>query len=197
MRFPPTIFTVAATVLATASSAKAESSTIGVTVTSDRDADKFSDPKNMKYELNGTHTFTNGLIVGGSLQYNDREFSDRTRENLEGTVGYRLPMSATLSLSTSFGIGEHWRQNPDAEFPYYVLRVGTDLQVTKTVTWNVISFRYRDAINPSEHYNTPQVATGVSFDLNDTNSISAKIMRNWRDGTTSSTGISLGWRRKF
>jgi hypothetical protein len=190
------ILTVA-TVLATTCNVVAESNSIGITVTSDRDPDKFENPKNLKYELNGAHTFDNGVIAGGSLQYNDRAFSDRTRENLEGTLGYRVPINTVLSATGSAGVGEHWRQNPSAAFPYYVLRVAADLEVNQTITWNVISFRYRDAFNPSEHYNTPQIATGLTFKIDERNAISAKVMRNWRDGAPSSTGVSLGWRLRF
>jgi hypothetical protein len=59
--------------------APAGNSTVGVTVTSDRDPDKFADPKDMKYELNGAYTFDRGVIFGGLFQYNDKAFSDRTR----------------------------------------------------------------------------------------------------------------------
>ena len=175
----------------------AESNTIGVTITSDRDPDDFADPKNMKYELNGTHTFDGGMILGGSFQYNDRAFSNRVRENLEGTLGYRVPFNKTFSLNGGAGVGEHWRQNPTAAFPYYVLRIGADIDLSQAVTWNVISLRYRDAFDPRERYNTPQVATGFTYKLDEKNSISAKIMRNWRDGSPSSTGISLGFRQRF
>src|SRR5262249_36011349 len=156
--------------------AVAQSNSVGLTLTSDRDPDKFENPKNMKYELNGAHTFESGVIVGGSLQYNDRVFSDRTRENLEGTLGYRVAINTAFSATSSAGVGEHWRQNPSAAFPYYVLRVAADLEVNQTITWNVVSFRYRDAFNPSEHYNTPQIATGFTFKIDEKSAISAKVM---------------------
>jgi hypothetical protein len=175
----------------------ADSNSIGVTITSDRDPDKFANPKNMKYELNGTHTFDSGLIAGASFQYNQAAFSDRVRENLEGTLGYRVRLNSSLSATGSAGVGEHWRQNPTAAFPYYVLRIAADLDLDQTVTWNVISFRYRDAFNPNENYNTPQIATGLTLKIDEKSSISAKVMRNWRDTAPSSTGVSLGWRQRF
>jgi hypothetical protein len=98
-------------------SAAAESNSIGVTLTSDRDPDKFSDPKDLKYELDGSHTFDSGLISGGSFQYNDRAFSPRESQNLEGTLGYSVPIGRALSATGSVGVGEHWRQNPTASCP--------------------------------------------------------------------------------
>jgi hypothetical protein len=66
-----------------------------------------------------------------------------------------------FSLTGSAGLGEHWRQNPSAAFPYYVMRAAADLILNQTVTWNVVSLRYRDAFDRKDHYNTPQVATGL------------------------------------
>jgi hypothetical protein len=183
--------------LAAVCHAAAESNSIGVTVTSDRDPNKFAIPKDTKYELNGAHTFDNGLIAGASFEYNDRAFSARVRENLEGTFGYRVTLNTALSVTGSAGIGEHWRQNPSAAFPYYVWRVAADLELNQTITWNVISFRYRDAFDPNDQYNTPQIATGLTYRVDDKNAITAKIIRNWREGTPSSTGVSLGFRESF
>ena len=141
-------FLVATGAVTMACQAAAGSSTMGVTITSDREPDDFADPKALKYELNWAHTFDGGLIVGGLFQYRDLAFSDQASQNLEGTLGYRVPLTTTFSLTGSVGIGEHWRQNPAAAFPYYVLRIGGDLDLNQTVTWNVVSFRYRDGFDP-------------------------------------------------
>jgi hypothetical protein len=188
---------IVAIVAATACAANAESSSIGVVITSDRDPGNFADPKNMKYELNGSHTFNNGLIAGGSFEYNEAAFSTRTRENLEGTLGYRVPLNTGAFATVSGGLGEHLRQNPSAAFPYYVLRIGADLELSRAITWNVITFRYRNALDPNDNFNTPQVATGFTCKLDEQRAITAKIMRNWRDGAPSSTGVSLGFRQGF
>jgi hypothetical protein len=197
MRRVTAAIAVAAATMVAAGSTMCETNSVGLTITSDRDPDKFADPKDMKYELSGSHAFDGGVIVGASLEYNDRAFSDRIRENLEGTIGYRVSLNRAMSLTGSAGIGEHWRQNPTAAFPYYVLRIGADLELNPTITWNIISFRYRDAFDPNDNYNTPQLATGLTYNVDAQRSISAKIMRNWREGAPSSTGVSLGLRQKF
>ncbi len=177
--------------------ASADSNTIGVQITSDREPSNFADPKNTKFELNGAHTFNSGWTLGGSFEYNDHAFSNRASQNLEGTIGYRIPLTSALSVFGSGGVGEHWRERPSAEFPYYVLRAGADLDLTRSVTWNVVTFRYRDAFNSSDNFNTPQVATGVSFKLDAQRTITTKIVRNWRDGSPSSTGVALGFKQGF
>ena len=168
-----------------------------MTVTSDRDPDGFKDPKDTKYELNGSHTFDDNVIFGGSFQFSDTAFSNRTSQNLEGTFGYRVSLDSAFSVTASAGVGEHWRQNPSTVFPYYVLRLGAALDLDEHITWDVISYRYRNAFDPHDNYNTPQVSTGFTYKVDADNSISAKVMRNWRDGEPSSTGISLGFKKKF
>jgi hypothetical protein len=177
--------------------AAAGDSSIGVGITSDREPDNFGDPKNTKYELNGSHTFDSGLIFGGSFQYTDRTFSDRTSQNLEATIGYRVPLNDAFSVIGSAGLGEHWQQDPSAGFPYYVLRIAADFKLSQAITWNVISYRFRDSFDRNDNYDTPQVATGLTFNVDAQNSISVKIMRNWRDGEPSSTGVSLGFKQRF
>ncbi len=83
MKHMTTGMLVAAAILATAYDAAADSSSIGVSIISDRDPGNFGDPKNTKYELNGAHTFDGGLIFGGSFQYTDTAFSDRTTQILK------------------------------------------------------------------------------------------------------------------
>jgi hypothetical protein len=188
---------VAAALVAASTGAAADSISIGVGIISDRDPGDFADPKNTKYEINGAYTFDSGLIFGGSLQYTDTAFSDRATQNLEGTIGYRVPLGPTFSVTGSAGIGEHWTQNPSAAFPYYVLRIAADFKLSQTITWNVISYRFRDAFDRNDNYDTPQIATGLTFNLDATRSISTKIMRNWKDGQSSSTGVSLGFKQGF
>jgi hypothetical protein len=188
---------VAPAVVAASDAAVADSSSVGLTITSDRDPDNFAAPKDMKYRLNGDHTFDNGLILGGSFQYTDVNSSKAAVQNLEGTIGYRVPLKFGFSLNGSAGIGERWHQNPSTSFPYYVLRVAIDFAINQDITWNLISYRFRDTFDSNENYNTPQLATGLTFKLDAQSSISAKVMRNWGEGEPSSTGISLGFKKKF
>jgi hypothetical protein len=188
---------ISAAIPATSCVAIAGSDAVGMTMTSDRDPDDFDVPKDLKYEINGAHTFDGGLIVGGSFQYTDTSFSDRASQNLEATIGYRVPLDSVLSVNGSAGLGEHWRENPSTYFPYYVLRIGADLELNQNITWNAISYRFRDGLDRDDNYDTPQVATGMTFKLDAQNSIAVKVMRNWKDNQPSSTGVSLGFKQKF
>ncbi len=83
------------------------------------------------------------------------------------------------------------------DFPYYVAHLGANVVVTPTITWNTISLRYRDAFDTDNDYNTPEVATGVTFKLDEHHSVSAQIARDWKDGQASYTGLQLGYRYHF
>ena len=190
------MFTASA-VVAASGAAAAENNAIGLTIKSDRDPDNLAAPKDMKYELTGNHEFDNGIILGGSFQYTDPAFSKSAIQNLEGTVGYGLPLNSAFSLTGSAGIGERWHQRRDTSFPYYVFRVAVDYAINQNITWNVASFRLRNAFNSSDNYRTPQIATGLTFALDTRSSISLKVMRNWKEGELNSTGISLGFKEKF
>ncbi|MEJ2378092.1 MAG: outer membrane beta-barrel protein [Pseudolabrys sp.] len=185
------------TSLATSCVAIADSSSIGLTMTSDRNPDNFAIPKSMKYKLSGEHEFNNGLILGGSFQYTDPASSKSNDQNLEGTIGYSVPLNVAFSLNGSAGIGGRWEQNPSTSFPYYVFRVSVDFAINQDITWDLISFRYRDAFDSSNNYHTPQLATGLTFTLDAQSSVSVKIMHNWGEGEPSSTGASLGFKTKF
>jgi hypothetical protein len=188
---------VAAAFVGTIRGATAESSTIGILITSDRDSNHFADPKDTKVLLDGAHTFANGLILGGSFEYRDQAFSPEMTQNLEGTIGYRVPLTSALSIWGSAGVGERWQENPSTSFPYYVARVGADLDLTQTVTWNVITFRYRNSFDPNDNFDTPQLATGFTCKVDPQRAITFKVERNRRDGTPSSTGVSIGFKQGF
>jgi hypothetical protein len=196
-RWPTVALLVAAAFVGMIGGATAESSTIGILITSDRDTDHFADPKDTKIILDGAHTFANGLILGGSFEYRDQAFSPEMTQNLEGTIGYRVPLTPALSILGSAGAGERWQENPSTSFPYYVARVGADLDLTQTVSWNVITFRYRNSFDPNDNFDTPQLATGFTYKVDGQRAITFKVERNRRDGTPSSTGVSIGFKQDF
>jgi len=197
MRHVTVALLIASTTLATSRVAIAGSNSIGLTITSDRNPKNFTIPKSVKYKLIGEHTFNTGLIFGGSFQYTDPAFSESTEQNLEGTVGYSVPLNSVLSLKGSAGIGERWEQNPNTSFPYYVLRAAVAIKINEDVAWDAVSFRYRNAFDSGDDYDTPQIATGLTFKLDKQSSISVKIMRDWKEGESSGTGISLGIKKRF
>jgi hypothetical protein len=178
--------------------AAADSTSVGVSFTTDRDAHDLSDPNSTKFEISAAHSFNNGVILGASTEYSNTAFSDKATVNLEGTVGYRVQLGDLFSVTGSAGLGERIQASGSGDnFPYYVFRIATDIKVTDDVTWNALSFRYRDAFDPDDDYLTPQIATGISYDLDEHNSISGKVEYNWKDWNPDTVGFGIGFKYRF
>jgi hypothetical protein len=197
MRHVTIVLLIASTTLAPSRVATADSNSIGLTITSDRNPNNSAIPKSVKYKLTGEHTFKNGLIFGSSFQYADPAFSESTKQNLEATVAYSIPLNSIFLLKGSAGIGGRWEQNPDTSFPYYVFRAAIAIKINEDITWDAVSFRYRNAFERSDNYDTPQIATGLTFKVDTQSSISLKIMRDWKEGEPSDMGVSFGVEKKF
>jgi hypothetical protein len=78
-----------------------------------------------------------------------------------------------------------------------VLRIGADLRLTDRITWNAIGYRYRNAFDTDNDYDTPQLSTGLAFKLDHANTVSGKLYRSWKDGDPDETGLALGFRHEF
>ena len=178
--------------------AAADSTSVGVSFTTDRDAHDLSHPSDAKFEISAAHSFDNGVILGASTEYENTAFSDKATVNLEGTIGYRVPLGDRFSMTGSAGLGERFQTSgPGDNFPYYVFRLATDIKVTDDVTWNVLSFRYRDSFDPDDDYLTPQIATGISYDLDEHYSISGNVQYNWKDWKPDTVGFDIGVKYRF
>ena len=160
----------------------ADSTSVGVSFTTDREAHDLAVPKDAKVEISAAHSFDNGVILGASGEYSNTAFSDSATVKLEGTVGYRAELGDIFSVTGSAGLGENIQESGSGDnFPYYVFRIGPDVKATDDLTWNIVTFRYRDAFDPDDDFLTPQVATGLSYDLDEHNSISGVAQYNWKD----------------
>ena len=81
--------------------------------------------------------------------------------------------------------------------PYCVLRIAASIDINERITWDIVSYR-----KASGDLRGVVVVVGIEsvaepYKLDADNSISAKIMRNWREGEPSSTGISFGFKKKL
>jgi hypothetical protein len=181
-----------------AAPAIAGSSSVGMSVTTDRDAHDLSDPNSTKFEINAAHRFDNGVILGASSVYSNAASSDKATDNLEGTIGYRVELGDIFSITGSSGLGERIQTSgPGDNFPYYVFRIATDIKVSDAVKWNLLSFRYRNAFSSDDDFLTPQIATGASYDFNEHSSVSGKIQYNWKDWKPDTVGFQVGFNYRF
>jgi hypothetical protein len=175
-----------------------DNNSIGVVVTSDRQESDLGVPDDAKVTIVAAHTFSNGIIIGGSVEYVNTAFSDDATSNIETTAGYRIHLNDTLSVNGSAGVGGRFQVSGSGDdFAYYVLRVGAEVKLTSAVTWDAVAFRYRDSFDPSDDYLTPQLGTGVTFRLDEHNSVSSKVQYNWKNWDPDTVGFALGFEHSF
>ena len=176
----------------------AGSTSVGGSVTFDQRAKDVGVPHDVKVLVQGAHTFDNGAILGGSVEYLNNAFIDTATVNVEGTLGYRIHFNPTLSVIGSLGFGEHFTTTGiGGTFPYYVLRAGADVTLDKAWTWNAVAFRYRDAFEPRYNFKTPQLGTGLTYKLDAHNSVSGTVQYNWRKWSPESVGFVVGYSHTF
>jgi len=149
-------------------------------------------------KANSAHTFDNGLIWGSSFQYTDKVNGFRQYQP-ETTLGYNIKLNQVWSVPLSAGLGYRWDTDPRAvpsqAFGYYVLNAGLNLKISGNWTWNVISARFRDTFEG--RWQTPKVATGLTYAIDRQNSVYGNIGYAWRNGQPNKISVAFGYKYGF
>jgi len=118
--------------------------------------------------------------------------------NLEGTLGYGLKLTHGVSLSGSAGVAERFQPaTSGGDFPYYVLRVRADIDLSERWSWNVITYRYRNAFDTANNYDTPEVSTAITLKIDNSSFIYTKYFFNWQNGPPDTQGFGIGYKYRF
>lgn len=176
--------------------AQAAASTDSLTAAYGQDlANNFGSKSDDVYQLTYKHNLGGGFAVGGMAQTTQVPGS-QLNQNLEAQASYSLPAFAGVTATGKVGIGEKFSAT---NFSYYALYGALDYKLMDKVTWNALNYRYRSAFDTAANgYQSQQIGTGVSYDINDTYAVSAKIYRNY-DTSFNATGdqAMLGLSVKF
>lgn len=109
---------------------------------------------------------------------------DSDAQNLEATVGRHFAINDQVSLGAAVGVGERF----DVEdFTYYTLAADADVKVNDKLTWTAVDYRYRNAFDTANDYESHRVGTGVSYALTEVVAVNASVYRNF-DGDLNATG---------
>jgi hypothetical protein len=188
---------VSAVLLSCAGQAEAEDTKLGAEVLLDRVAGDVNEPNDTKVQINAAHTFNNNIVLFGSFETEITASDGVASFNLESTLGYSRTVGVVV-LSGSAGVGERFQGTQATDdFPYYVLRVGLGIDLDKRWTWDAIGYRYRNAFNAANDYNTPEVSSGFSLKIDDAQSVYTKYYYTWSDGSPDSQGIKIGLTHSF
>ena len=164
----------------------------------DRIPDNFDIPKDTKIKIDGAHTFVNGFILGSSLESTIDVGTGEITYDLETTLGYKWKVNNIFSFRGKGGVGERFQPaSAGRNFPYYVLYVGSDIDLSAKWTWNVVTYRFRDAFDTSNSFNTPEVSTRLTFKIDDGRSVFAAYYYGWSEGSPDYQGIGIGFKYSF
>ena len=147
------------------------------------------------YQLTYKHNLGEGFSIGGMAQTTQVPDS-QLNQNLEAQAGYAFPSYNGFTLSGKVGVGEKFTTE---NFSYYAVYGNLDYKLMDKVTWNALNYRYRSAFDVSENgYQSNQLGTGVTYDINNTYAASAKVYRNYdKDFNATGDQFMLGATVKF
>jgi hypothetical protein len=173
---------------AAAAAPAAKSSTDSLTVTYGQDlGTNFGAKSNDSYGVSYKKNLGNGLSVGAAAS-TTQAASANLKQNIEAQVGYALPAMAGVVVSGKLGVGERFVDT--GNFPYYAAYGNADYKIG-SFTINAAQYRFRSAFdNAAYSYQSHQIGTGVTYDINDTYAVSAKVARSY-DTSFNATGDSI------
>jgi hypothetical protein len=163
------------------------------------------------FKFSVSHTFDNNFVGGVSFQPTFKT-GGKSQFYGEATLGYKFKLTDTFTLTPSLGLGYTWHDtgitkgtDTDAQVPYYALYLAGDWKLSKQWTWNVFNMRYRNAFNAT--WETPKVATGVTYNIDSTNAVYASFGYSWKKVETTKSpynelsadkfNIAIGYKHSF
>jgi hypothetical protein len=155
----------------------------------------FGDNKDYAYGLTYTHTFDGGFTGGVSGSWTDTASGDN-KYNLEAQAGYKFPLTSAITVGGKVGVGERWQ--PGAEFPYYALYGTADYKLNDTITINALQYRYRNAFEQANNYESHRLGTGATYNVSKTVALNATVYRDFdKDFNATGDGVLVGATVKF
>lgn len=176
--------------------ALAQSNTLGISISSQRAPHDFDKSVSTVTGASYTHAFDNDWLLDASVTYFDVSNSKTWHLNSQIGLGYRFKISDTLSLVGVASVGSR-AQNTSTDFPYYALHGAVDWKVLDSVTWSVVTLRYRNAFNTDYKFETPAVGSALGFRLNESHSISLNYLREWSEGEVVDNLFGIGYQYHF
>ena len=147
------------------------------------------------YTVTYKHSIGGGFAIGGMAQTTQVPGS-QLNQNLELQGSYALPAMYGVTLTGKAGLGEKFSST---NFAYYALYGNADYKVNDNITLNAVGYRFRSAVDSNTYgYQSHQLSTGVTFDINKSYSLNAKVARNY-DTSWNATGdaFTVGATVKF
>jgi hypothetical protein len=173
--------------------------TISVDTGYEADAGKYSynDRNKAVYNVSVEHNLGSGFYAAGAAGISQTEPSDGAlKQTVDGSIGFKIPVSANIGLKGSVGIGERFTNGND--FTYYVVRGQADYKLTDALTWNAVQYRYRNAFDTANAFESHRLGTGLTYTFSKNQAVYTNIYRNLDTSfNTTDNGIVAGYKVSF
>lgn len=148
------------------------------------------------YKIGIEQNAIGGLFLGANFQTSQvQPDNGALSQNIEGLAGYKFGMGP-VALKGSLGLGERFTNGNN--FPYYVGRLGADYKIDKNITWNAVQYRYRNAFDTVNAYQSHQIGTGLTYNIAPSQAIYANIYRNLDSAyNVTDNGVEMGLKVSF
>ena len=182
-----TILAVAA-IASLSTAAYAGDTTVSLSYGSTFAPDGFSESLTNPTEIAITHDF--GAVTAG-LAYG----TDDTVKTLEATAGADYALADGVDLHGALGIGQTVDSN---DFAYYAVYGGADVKINDKLSWDAVEYRYRNAFDTANNFESHRLATGLTYAVNDKVDLNGTVYRDF-DGNFDATnnGVEVGVAYKF
>jgi hypothetical protein len=187
----------AATVIAAPVAAPVATSSDSISASYGQEFDPagYTSKKNDTYGVNYTHTM--GQFTLGGAASTTQASDNSLKQTIEAQAGYKLPSVYGVLVSGKVGVGERFQSS--GNFAYYALYGNADYAFNDSITWNAVQYRYRNAFDTSNSFETHRIGTGVTFNVTKNIGLAATVYRDYVSGfnTASYNGVQLGAVVKF
>ena len=138
------------------------------------------------YGITYKHSLGGGFSIGGAAS-TTQVANTLLKQNIEAQAGYALPAFSSITISGKVGVGERFTTT---NFPYYALYGAADYKLMDGLTLNAISYRYRNAFDTTNSYESHRLGTGVTYDITSNYSVGVSVTRSY-DNTWTATGDAV------
>ncbi|NDB57354.1 hypothetical protein EB001_02710 [bacterium] len=138
------------------------------------------------YGVTYKHNLGGGFSVSG-VASTTQVSGALLKQNLEVQAGYALPAFSGVTVSGKVGVGERFATT---NFPYYALYGAADYKLVDGLTLNAINYRYRNAFDTTNAYESHRLGTGVTYDITSNYSVGLSVTRSY-DTNWNATGDAV------
>lgn len=122
--------------------------------------------------------------------------NNAVKTSLEADAWYHRHLAGPVWIKLGLGVGERVQQ--PRNFGYYALYATGNYDINSNWTVNALQYRYRNSFDSADHFETNQVGTGITYNINASNAVSAKIYRTYDGGwRTQADGGALLYSVRF